>query len=334
MFTDMSSTAPTLLAHYDYPTLDRTCNCPVCEDWRQKERLHEEARAVVEGHGRSCMCADCKHMRELARAHHAARNRREVFCEMSYHAGLGDLPDREAAMTWVYAHVMSSEMSDGWWSKRAPYYPMEHWFREAAKGIRTGALAVSGMIVSGAVTIATAVSGAVRQALSPSLPARPMPAEPVAFTFRSSEDLMSSSSTVEAAKKEIAQLEHQLQKDPLFRRMAALKSFVESYVAEHLVPKAKELEATVVPAARRARSVAKKGIAVAESDAEKVVAAARAWLQEHGPAFSKDIAAALTAAGVQVGGKQPGRTIGNLLNKKPGFVYSDKKGFSVADKAA
>jgi hypothetical protein len=274
-------------------------------------------------------------MREHARAYHASRNRREVFCEMSYHAGLGDLPNGEEAMAWVYKHVTSSEISDGWWSKRAPYYPMEHWFRQAEKGLRTAALGVSGTlgaIVSGAVTIVTAVSGAVRHALSPSFQASP-PAALVATPIDQREVFMTTSPALEAMKREAAQLEQELQQVPLFRRLAALRGFIESYAAEHL----STLKGQAEPVAKRVRAGAKRAATAIKADAEQLISAAKTWLTNHGaPAFGKDIAEGLKAAGYSVGGKQPGRTIGSLLSRHPDFSYSKKAGFGLknTDKAA
>lgn len=150
------------LNHFDYPTLDDRCFCEICVIWRSARERYDALLALVAGHARSCRCADCKAMRRSRTHYHGAVNRRDLYCELSYHAA-GRPPNGDAVnprppawgmhlMQWVKAEVLNPAIGAGWWEGRAPYMPLASWLNRftAAVGAVSGmtAAAVSGIATS------------------------------------------------------------------------------------------------------------------------------------------------------------------------------------------
>lgn len=295
-----------LLQHYDYPALDQVCTCLICVDWRKKRAVFHDAQIRVDGHDRSCMCADCKAMRSVRTAFHAADERRNLFCEVSFHASEKSLPDGVRVMEWLHDELTSGRRTDGWWEGRAPYYPLSYWFMQAKKGVMSMAVAVSG-------AIAVAVSGAVQQLAAAAVSGAsgftvlvgPIPTTDQGGCMKI--DL------VAGARAEAADLREKLEQMPIYRQLRTLEKFIEDYVPE--------------PATIKVTGVSGEGKISREAVVE---AAARFLLVRNGPAFAKEILPAIKAEGIKVGGNKEARNLANILSRSGRFSYAKETGFSIA----
>jgi hypothetical protein len=135
------------LQHADYPNLDNECECEICVDWRQKHAAYQDAAIIVADHSRSCCCPDCLEMRKRRGLYDAAMNRRDLYISVSWHAaqrkGSGS-----KLMIWIQREMKKPGRSEGWWSKRSPYYSTASWllaFERSVTAMVSGvAVAVSG----------------------------------------------------------------------------------------------------------------------------------------------------------------------------------------------
>lgn len=311
-----------LLRHFDYTEIEN-CDCEVCADWRRKRDLYQAAAALVAGHGRSCTCAGCKSMRSVRTAYHAADERRNLYSEMSFHAGLGDLADGELKMMWLKDEIMSGRRSDGWWEGRAPYYPMGHWFLQAKKGVAAFASTVSGSlsaVVTGSVGLVAAVTG--------------MNGHGFAFAGASGTndfysrlgEIAMKSPALDAARAEEKQIVGELERHPLYKRLQTLRQFISEYgatFANAVTPK----PAMAVNGAA-ARSTAK--VPGEASSREVLLNAAESFLKEKGgAALAKEMVPWMEAKGLTLG-NGGARLLANYMIKAKGrFVYAKPHGFGL-----
>lgn len=149
------------LEHYDYRVLDVECGCAICIDWRAKQAALDAAQATLAGHVPiRCRCAGCRQHTKLRSAQLAARNRRDLYCECSWHASMLDQRNAifdlaasvpgsglgERFMDWVHGQVHTK--SDGWWEKLGPQLTLGTWFDNftyALEASGIGLLPVSGV---------------------------------------------------------------------------------------------------------------------------------------------------------------------------------------------
>lgn len=148
------------LEHHDYKTLDVECGCPICIDWRAKQSALDAAQLVILKHNRGCVCPDCRVAMRKRSALLAVRNRRDLYCECSWHASMVDhrndifdltcsVPGSglgERFMGWV--GVQLTKRSDGWWEKLGPQLPLSVWFDNFTSALEAsgiGVLAASGV---------------------------------------------------------------------------------------------------------------------------------------------------------------------------------------------
>jgi hypothetical protein len=75
------------LEHHDYEVLDQYCLCGVCVDWRKTQTDYRYSLLGTEQHASNvCGCSKCVRRRKAWVAYLAAGNRRDAYCEMSWHA--------------------------------------------------------------------------------------------------------------------------------------------------------------------------------------------------------------------------------------------------------
>lgn len=115
------------LSHYNYPQLDIECCCDLCSVWRQQRNLFDEMKRLTWMHNRSCMCWRCRKRREYQNNFLAAAARRELFCEMSFHASRHPSYGPKL-MTWVSRELSENTETNGWWATFAQAYSLSFWF--------------------------------------------------------------------------------------------------------------------------------------------------------------------------------------------------------------
>lgn len=127
------------LNHYDYGVLDEFCACPVCQDWRQKQITFMSFVQATWKHQLGCKCDGCQGKMRTRSLHLAALNRRDLYCEASWHAS--QITDTTSAfdrcmsqmgsglglhfMTWLRGQFC--EKPEGWWVITAPYRAISDW---------------------------------------------------------------------------------------------------------------------------------------------------------------------------------------------------------------
>lgn len=104
------------LEHYNYPQLDQQCICLICHDWRTTFRTWRSAPRNF----------------KLRSAYLAANNRRDLYCECSWHAKFSDemFPEivGQQFMIWIRRIIDDrNERGDCWWEGRAPYLTLAFW---------------------------------------------------------------------------------------------------------------------------------------------------------------------------------------------------------------
>lgn len=130
------------LMHYDYTRLDIECCCPICVEWRQKRTEYESIRKFVHHHSRSCFCWKCCRFRELQIEYLAIQNKRDVYCEISWHSARW--PYGARLMGWLKNRLLESEETDGWWAKTSPVFSLGHWVWMFKEDITARAALASG----------------------------------------------------------------------------------------------------------------------------------------------------------------------------------------------
>lgn len=136
----------TPLNHFDYGLLDKDCFCEVCEDWRTSLTAYNLTLTKVAEHSRDCECEECRLKFKYRSAYLSAMNRRDLYCEASFHAyhepELGT-----TFMDFMKTQVVESDrMTRGWWEMRAPGLPLYRWFSmfQTVRSLMTTGFAVSG----------------------------------------------------------------------------------------------------------------------------------------------------------------------------------------------
>ena len=143
------------LNHFDYEKLDKECACSVCIPWRESHRSYAAVLVRTESHRRDCMCEDCRAGYRARSEYLAHLNRRDLYCESSFHAAV------EPTLGPAYMEWLRQQMDDkdvrpnGWWETQAPALPMQAWFRRFHHHATTAMAAVSG-IASGMARVSVA----------------------------------------------------------------------------------------------------------------------------------------------------------------------------------
>jgi len=130
------------LEHHDYPRLDVECCCRICKEWRERRVEYESLRRFVNHHSRSCFCWKCCRTRELQIEYLAVQNKRDVYCELSWHASKHN--NGSVMMKWLEKELMESDLSDGWWAKTSPVFSLGHWVWLFKEHVRTSGIVVTG----------------------------------------------------------------------------------------------------------------------------------------------------------------------------------------------
>ena len=131
----MSEFSP--LNHYVYPVLDVECTCSLCSVWRTQRDAFDEIKTITFNHQRSCMCWRCRRRRQLQQGFLAAASKRELYCEMSWHASRHPKSYGPQLMDWVRNEIVTNSESAGWWATFGQAYPISYWlarFQSAAYG--------------------------------------------------------------------------------------------------------------------------------------------------------------------------------------------------------
>lgn len=117
-----------LTEHYCYPILNVECTCYFCNEWREKRTKFEQFKRMTAKHTRSCFCWRCCKKRDLQVVYLSALHKRDVFCELSWHASKHRDTYGPTFMKWVETELMNDKLGDGWWSTRSVYYPLYYFF--------------------------------------------------------------------------------------------------------------------------------------------------------------------------------------------------------------
>lgn len=125
------------LVHFDYGILDDACMCGICVDWRTKRAFYTTSLTLVphsdkDRDDRGCKCStQCRDSMKARSAYIAVMNRRNLYCESSWHAShMKPRELGEALMSWVGAEIDTSrKRSDSWWERYGSWYPMQYWLR-------------------------------------------------------------------------------------------------------------------------------------------------------------------------------------------------------------
>ena len=111
------------LEHYNYTEIDADCSCALCEEWRTKREVVERIGAHFTRIGWT------KEKASARLAYFAVTNRRDLYCESSFHAAKnwwGTL-----FMGWLKDIAIEVDYADRcWWERDAPRLPLEWWFRQ------------------------------------------------------------------------------------------------------------------------------------------------------------------------------------------------------------
>jgi hypothetical protein len=118
------------LDHYDYGDLDAQCICMVCLEWRTQLSRLQSLQERITHHGKACKCALCTQAMKARSAYLAALNRRDLYCESSWHAS--EMLPRlgEHFMQWLGGQLADRRARDDrWWENWAPHLPIAYWQR-------------------------------------------------------------------------------------------------------------------------------------------------------------------------------------------------------------
>jgi len=153
------------LEHHDYRVLDAECICHVCVPWRERHRALQEQQLKTQDHDISCACEECRIKVQRRTAYLAAMNKRDLYCEASWHAQLltrnnnvftVTVSDPVSGFALVFMNWLGGELNtrnDSWWEIRGLLLPLSHWFNRfshaaAASGHSLGIPQYSGNIVA------------------------------------------------------------------------------------------------------------------------------------------------------------------------------------------
>src|SRR4029077_1145303 len=75
-----------------------------------------------------CMCWRCRKRREYQNNFLAAASRRELYCEMSFHAAAHKKTKAPQLMNGVSKELPENPETNGWWSTLAQAYSLSFWF--------------------------------------------------------------------------------------------------------------------------------------------------------------------------------------------------------------
>lgn len=130
------------LNHFDYNVLDKFCTCSLCVEHRETLDVYLKHLNSIKDHDDSCRCDPCKQKYKLRSATIAVTNRRDLYCESSFHANIE--PDLGLGyMRWIGEQVKAGFQSIGWWEHTAHDRSMGFWFNKF-HAVSGTVLAVSG----------------------------------------------------------------------------------------------------------------------------------------------------------------------------------------------
>ena len=127
------------LNHHDYWLLDTFCECEVCVEWRGKYELFKKAQELV-GQKRF----EQQHRAEWQSAmwqYIAASNRRDLYCEISFHAANTYAVSGVQMMAWITEQIRDPGKTDGWWTMREVNLPIHYWILLFLRYVREEAVA-------------------------------------------------------------------------------------------------------------------------------------------------------------------------------------------------
>ena len=116
------------LNHHEYNEID-ACLCSVCGNWRLALESYREAQGntgLKEGRpkdGETRARRDVKLMMRRRSVYMAAVNRREVYCEISWHAAR--MSNGAEIMAWLKEQIEAR--GDNWWEIHAPQMTIGEW---------------------------------------------------------------------------------------------------------------------------------------------------------------------------------------------------------------
>ncbi len=140
------------LDHGDYAVLDIECSCSICTEWRKTRKRYYSFTPnawkkvcrgeLVVNHSRACTCKVCldPKYKKSRTAYLGATERRNLYCESSWHAESNPVLLGELYLSWLKDTLADRETrSDGWWEGRSPYLPIQYWITQFRLDMRAEA---------------------------------------------------------------------------------------------------------------------------------------------------------------------------------------------------
>ena len=141
------------LDHFDYGELDNYCTCKICGAWRDRRSVFQQYQEMVESHVHNCNCKQCVATMPFRTAYLAALNKRDLYCEASWHASnlspanplfSVTVTHPASAMALGFMNWLETELTKGtesWWEIQGLKLPMDHWFGRFSRVVEaSGAL--------------------------------------------------------------------------------------------------------------------------------------------------------------------------------------------------
>lgn len=114
------------LNHYDYWLINTFCECQLCLEWR----LAREAFAVEQkktGRLQDMFGHTTAEWRESMMVYTAISLKRDLYCEMSFHAAYTYSASGREIMEWVAAAIADPKRTPGWWTHRGVGLSIDYW---------------------------------------------------------------------------------------------------------------------------------------------------------------------------------------------------------------
>jgi len=129
------------LEHFDYGELDLHCCCAICEEWRSSLAAMKLIEPIKQKYGNNCSKLQDPTVIPFVKArsiYHAALNRREMYCELSYHAAQNK--NGGALMDWAGNLILDRKRADSWWERYGNEVSLGYWLtlfmRERGLGVQ------------------------------------------------------------------------------------------------------------------------------------------------------------------------------------------------------
>lgn len=125
------------LNHFDYALVDTFCECRLCLEWRAKQGVFAERQTAL-GRLHKVWAEADDTWRDAMYQYTAVTNRRDLYCEMSFHAAHTYPMSGQAIMAWIAGVIDDPGKTDGWWIMREVNLPIHYWVLQFKRHLRNG----------------------------------------------------------------------------------------------------------------------------------------------------------------------------------------------------